>query len=133
MTTEQNLASEIRDYIGRPQGSEISGLALVDKIKEVVRTEIVPEISLHLPDGYSIDTGRISVNGVLDVTSRTVPTGFSVSLRLLYDGEPIQPYERGNLEEVGDIQRDLESKLDEFAEKYNLVSVKLFPELIFLL
>jgi len=128
MVDEQNLASAVSDYIAQANGLETTRRALVDRIMGVVKTEIIPEISPLLPDRYSIDTDRIDVSGIggdslpylrRDVTYGTVPTGFSVSLRLLYDGKPIDFHDEGE-DGLAKIQNGLRPKLGKLAEKHNL-------------
>lgn len=129
MDTEQNLADAISNYIGSAKVLEGTRQSLVGRIRGVVKTDIVPEISRLLPPGYSIDADRIDVNGVgeplpnsniRNPTYGTVPTGFYVSLRLLYDGKPM-PFPTGeNIGEIGQIRRDLKPKLEELAQRYNL-------------
>ena len=128
---EQNLATEISDYISKATGLEATRIALVDRIADVVRAEIIPEITPLLPEGYTIDSERVEVRGVggepiphskiRKVTRGSVPTGFGVTLRLLYDGKPIGGGNVDVLKQVGEIQEL--PKLEELAQKYNLNSI----------
>ena len=136
MATEQNLASEISDYVTRAKGLETTRQALVDRILGVVKTQIIPELTPLLPRGYSIDADRTDIVGVggepsdsdiRNLPDGSVPTGFGVSLRLLYDGRPIG-YHGEASNGIGNIQRDLKPKLDELAQTYNLDSITPFGE-----
>ena len=136
MITKQDLVSEISDYVTRAQGLETTRQALVDRVLGVVKTQIIPELTPLLPRGYSIDTDRTEIVGVggersdLDIRNLpqgSVPTGFGVSLRLLYDGRPIGFHDKAS-NGVGNIQRDLKPKLDELARAYNLDSIIPFGE-----
>ena len=140
MVPEQNLASEISDYLTQAKGLETTRRALVDRILGVVKTQIIPEISPLLPHGYSIDTERTSVRGVdgdslpyagvRDIAHGTVPTGFDVRLKLLYDGKPTGYHnDKPNvIEAIKQIRQKLKPKLEELAKSHNLDSIMPFGE-----
>ena len=134
---ELNFASEISDYITQAQGLEAIRQVLVEKILEVAKTKIIPELTPLLPPRYSIDPNSTDVQGVggdplpysniRNSTHGEVPIGFSVSLRLLYDGKPIDFHGEAS-DGIGQIQKDLMPKLEELAEKYRLDHIMPFGE-----
>ena len=126
---EINLASEISDFVAHAKGLEATRQGLVRKILAVARIKIIPELAQLLPSRYSFDTDRTEVYGVggdplpfLNMRKSShgeVPNGFGVSLRLLYDGQPIENGEEGS-DGIRQIQNDLKHKLEELAQKYKL-------------
>lgn len=122
----KDLASQIRDYSTSAKILEAERKDLVDKILDIVKTEIIPEVTPCLPMGYSIDAKSIKVDGVSEESFNNnpvpgnVPTGFSVSLRMLYENKPI-PSRSPLWNEVYNIQKH--PKLEELAKKYNLVKI----------
>lgn len=131
---EKDLASQIRDYSISAEILEAERKNLADKILDVVKTQIIPEVTPYLPNEYSIDAESIEVNGVSKESFNNnpvpgnVPTGFSVSLRMLYENKPI--LSRSPLwNEVYNIQKH--PKLEELARRYNLVKITPFGEPVY--
>ena len=132
MASEQDLPSEISDYTTRAQGLEATRQALVDRILVVVKAQIIPELIPLLPPRYRIDTDRTEVRGVggdplshsniHNLTHGAVPTGFGVYLRLLYNGRPTGLTNEAR-NDIGRIQKDLNPKLEELAQRYRLDSI----------
>ena len=135
MATEQNLASAVNNFSVQAKELEGTRQALVDRIMGVVKTEIVPEVSPLLPSGYSINADRSDVRGIsgfegytTQIAHGSVPTGFSVHLRLYYEGEPIKAFRIEEIKKIGEIKRGLEPKLEELAKRYNLDEITIVSE-----
>ena len=130
-----SLASEISDYVTSATGLEFRRQHLVDRIMQICRDEIIPELSPLLPERYTLNTKTMEVKG-LDAepsmhveshfrrSSETVPITFGVYLALLYNGKGICHIQSGVVDSgVAKIQKDLKPKLDELARRYNLAYV----------
>ena len=57
----------------------------------------------------------------------SAPTGFSVWLRLHYDGKPVG-YGNEGYDGIGEIQRQLKATLQEFAEDKNLAYINVYGQ-----
>ncbi len=125
-----SLVRAIEDYGIDANNLDRRRRIILSDLSRVVRTEIIPELSLYLQEGYLIDTKKIGTytkGQVEQSNGHQTPTMFGVHLRLLYEGEPIYP-NHPKSEEVAKIQANLERTLSRLAMYHNISKIDIMTE-----
>ena len=134
------IKEDIADYVTEAGALNAKRALIKTAIRIAMRREIIPAIEPSLPEGYSINHERSRVRnpscitftlgpereGVHDASRDEVPTGFSLDLRIQYEGKPLAG--GPGMDRFGEITGQLEPRLKEMAEKYGLSCIALMDE-----
>ena len=121
---DRTVKGDIERYSAHAASLKALRHTLKEKIHREVRRKIIPALQPLLPEGYTINPDKSSV----DYSSRTeVPEDFRLSLRLEHNNEPIiagSPSDK----RLETIQHTLQDKLKEFSEEYGLSGIQVWGE-----
>jgi len=122
------LKNDISAYTALAEELDQRRTTLVDRIMDVARDYIIPEVDAELPEGYSIseDASEVRLWSLGAYADRGVPTEFYLDLRLCYDGVPISGMARGH--NIGEIQHDLQAQLMEISQEHGLKQIVVMTE-----